>query len=219
MSHVPRPTEVENPSGTFTDLASPDPDTILLTDIAHRLAQVNRFGGAARHPYSVAQHAIFCAKRMAEIGCNEKMQLLALHHDDAEAYICDLPKPAKSLFGQSAKELAARLDQAVSRALGLPQHSVESKMSHTVVKRVDTYALLVEAQMLMPSKGHHWLSRIPGLYHPEEEITVPDYWMGQQPWYAVGLEYVDLHYRLMKRWLDPWLHNVESDPKEHNEHS
>lgn len=193
MSHVPKPTEVENPSGSFTDLEDPDPGTISLVDIAHRLSQVNRFGGAASHPYSVAQHALFCARRMAEVGGSARLQLLCLHHDDPEAYICDTPPQVKSMFGPGFRHITKGLESAICMALGVPPATEDERRA---VKQVDSYALLVEALMLMPSRGEHWGLRMEPWHRPGR-IEVPSYWRGSQHWHSVGCEYTHAHYRLM----------------------
>ncbi len=45
-------------TGRMVSLLDPKPEDICIEDVAHHLAIVNRFGGATREPYSVAQHAV-----------------------------------------------------------------------------------------------------------------------------------------------------------------
>ncbi len=48
-------------SGQYVNVFAPDPDTILIEDIAHALSQQCRFGGHLPEFYSVAQHCVICA--------------------------------------------------------------------------------------------------------------------------------------------------------------
>ena len=45
-------------SGNEVDLRYPRTNCITLADISHHLAQINRFTGACRRPYSVAEHSL-----------------------------------------------------------------------------------------------------------------------------------------------------------------
>lgn len=56
------PNCIRTVSGQYVDLADPDPDTILITDIAHALSQLPRFGGHLPRFYSVAQHSMMVAR-------------------------------------------------------------------------------------------------------------------------------------------------------------
>lgn len=58
---VAGPHHIETASGRYVDLLRPDPATITLADIAHHLAQANRYAGACRRPVSVAEHALLVA--------------------------------------------------------------------------------------------------------------------------------------------------------------
>jgi len=62
-----------------------------IVDIAHHLACVNRFAGAARVPVNVAHHSIFVS-----ILVPPYLRLKALLHDGSEAYLGDIVKWLKS---------------------------------------------------------------------------------------------------------------------------
>lgn len=68
---------------------------ICVEDIAHQLAQINRFHGACRRPYSVAEHSLLVSQLAARAGLPPVGQLAALMHDAHEAYTNDLASPAK----------------------------------------------------------------------------------------------------------------------------
>lgn len=72
------------------------PDDICVEDVAHHLAQINRFNGALLYPLSVAQHAVYVS-RVAEIDGGIVAAYQGLHHDDSEAYLADIPRPIKRL--------------------------------------------------------------------------------------------------------------------------
>ena len=84
------------------DIFDPDPNSICIEDIAHHLSIINRFAGAIREPYSVAQHSVilssFFGKEKTLDFDNSGSKLYALQallHDSAEAYIGDIPAPVK----------------------------------------------------------------------------------------------------------------------------
>lgn len=77
-------------SGLRVHVLDPHPDEISLTDIAGQLAKVNRFGGATREPYSVAQHCVEVAQNVPA-----RWRAYALLHDAHEAYIGDRLTPIK----------------------------------------------------------------------------------------------------------------------------
>lgn len=168
----------EVPSGRFVSMTDPDPADIFVEDIAHKLAQTNRYGGSTKYPYNVAQHALFVAERLRRVGAPIRVQLLGLHHDDPEAFLCDVPRPVKKEFGEPYRRLTILFEDAIAEAFGLPEKSL---LDERAIKAADNYALLVEARNMMPSGGHRWdyLKDLSGL--PSRIIT-PDYFTGEQYW-------------------------------------
>lgn len=68
---------------------------VVLADIAHHLALINRFTGATYRPYSVAEHSLLCCDIGQRAGASAVVQLALLLHDAHEAYVTDLSSPAK----------------------------------------------------------------------------------------------------------------------------
>lgn len=178
-THVPTQHEVETFTGAYVDTKHPKPETIRLPDIAHALAATCRYGGHCSRFYSVAEHAVFCSVRAERKGFNRDVQLAALHHDDAEAYLGDIPRPMKSLLGAAYGRLTARMDAAIVEALGLTE--LQSRFHSVEVKDADNFALVVEAKHLLPSGGINWTGSIQQTWEIDslpKRIVTPDYWTG-----------------------------------------
>jgi 5'-deoxynucleotidase YfbR-like HD superfamily hydrolase len=185
---------VETPSGGWVDVEHPDPATLTLEDIAHKLAQTNRYGGSSAYPYSVAQHAVFVSERIKRIGGSRRQQLLALHHDDPEAFLGDIPKPWKAALGEPYRRLTKRMEAAMWEALGI-QPPTEDE--HHIIKAADNFALLVEARHLLPSGGHRWdyLAELQADGAPKRIVT-PSYWYGSIGWEWARRVYLMRHKEL-----------------------
>jgi hypothetical protein len=181
MSHIPTSHEVETYTGRYVDTKHPDPATISVKDIAHALANTCRYGGHCQRFYSVAEHAVFCSWRVERGGYGKDYAISALHHDDAEAYLGDIPRPMKSLLGRTYALLSERMDAAIVQALGLTE--TQSRFHDPAVKSADNWALFVEARHLLPSQGRHWFNGDQGastwgLEDQPRRIITPNYWHG-----------------------------------------
>lgn len=200
MTHVPTAHEVETFTGQYVDTSDPDPDTINPADIAHALSQTCRYGGHCQRFYSVAEHAVFVSKRLERKGFSRAIQLAGLHHDDAEAYLGDIPRPMKSLLGAAYERLTKRMDNAIIAALMLDGDAGD--FHHDAVKDADNWALFVEARHLLPSQGRHWFkgdqgASTWGLENQPTRIVVPDYWAGGLPPDAAKQLFIARHKELI----------------------
>lgn len=161
MSHVAGNHEIETASGRFVDVRNPDPDTIVLEDIAHHLAHICRFTGACSRFYSVAEHAVLVADRLVELGAHPRVALAGLHHDDAEAYLNDVARPLKGLLHPAYRDLTIDMDAAITRALGI-ETLLPGPEAASAIRAADEWALAAEAYHLLPSRGAGWFCH--GLY-------------------------------------------------------
>ena len=168
-AHIPREFEVEMVSGHYLDVVAPDPSAITLDDIATPLAKQCRYGGACRDFFSVAEHAVLVARKLRRLGAPLSLQFAGLHHDDAEAFLSDIQRPAKLALahegdGHGYDTLTTRLDLAIQLALAwCPLHRLADPpfwrvddLHDPLVKQVDTWACAFEAQRVMPSQGANW---------------------------------------------------------------
>lgn len=202
MPHNPTYNQVETFTGAFVDVGKPEPSTIKLEDIAHALSQTCRYGGHCKSFYSVAEHAVFVSIRLERRGEDDKTQMMGLHHDDAEAYLGDIPRPMKPLLGASYERMSDRMDAAICQSLGLP-YGVES-LHDPAIKDADNWSLFVEARHLLPSQGKGWWDGEQGSYKwnigelPSRIIT-PDYFQGGLLPPKARLLYLKRHTELTER--------------------
>lgn len=134
-------------SGRYLNVFDPNPDDILIEDIAHALSFQPRFGGHLPQFYSVAQHSVLCAEL-----CDESAAFDALMHDASEAYLCDIPRPIKKRMPEY-KAIEDKLQAVIAAKFGFKYpHSDE-------VHRVDNIMLQVEWDTYMlgnRAPAHHF---------------------------------------------------------------
>lgn len=203
---VPKPHEIEMPTGHYVDVGDPWNADIRVEDIAHKLAQTNRFGGAGAYPYSVAQHVVLCARRALALHHTSAFAYAMLHHDDGEYIATDIQKPVKIWLEEGSDlvsnqrtlgDLEDMWQEVIAERLGVPLPPKER------IKEIDTWAVLVEAKNLLPSGGKHWAAaeaqkqwRLAGGKLPESGLRTPSYWRGEMHWAAARDEYLELHHEL-----------------------
>lgn len=167
-----RDTEIELCSGAFLDIANPDPADISLWSIATGLSNTCRFGGQCAIFYGVASHAVLVSERLEYMGAPRAVQMAGLHHDDPEAFICDMASPVKRMV-PAYKEIELKIFDAIQIALDLQNIPFDDPR----VKQADDWALAAEAAMFLPSggTGPAW-AFIDGIYTPgdlPEPIAFP----------------------------------------------
>lgn len=164
-------------TGRRVDLRLADPAALSIDDVAHHLAQLNRFTGACRRPYSVAEHSIHVVAVMRdEMGIDSPHALLAgLLHDAHEAYIGDLSTPLKEALDaedpdRAWRRLESRVRAQVQRRFGVRVASVGYRRA---IRAADLRMLATERRCLMPPGGPDW----PALcgIAPSDEIWLADY--------------------------------------------
>lgn len=166
-------------SGDRYALNGPELGTPKLSDIAHHLAQCNRFAGAARRPYSVAEHSLLCLHIAKARGGSLELQRAAFAHDWHEAYTQDVISPIKRALGllTPALDLFERRHAVhVRKHFGLSEafdkHADE-------VREIDRIALVTELRDLLPDweclDGVDPWPHV-GLMHPRRVEASWEYW-------------------------------------------
>lgn len=151
--------------------------------------------GFAAHN-SVAEHAVFVSIRVERKTASKTLALAALHHDDSEAYLGDIPRPLKPLLGESYGILTTQMDDAITDALELPFNADE--FHHPDITNADDWSVFVEARNLLPSQGFGWTG------HPDKDteipsrIIIPDYWLGGLDPDEAELLFLKRHYSLIE---------------------
>ena len=140
---------IETYSGRYFDFRRPKAADVDISDVAVALSNTVRFGGHVNRFYSVAEHAVLVSRLVLP-----QFAYAALHHDDHEAYLGDIPSPLKRLLGRKYRRLARRVDFAICDAF-----MIDASFLHAPeVRAADALALRIEAAALKPSKGlgPHW---------------------------------------------------------------
>ena len=119
-------------------------DQIAIEDIAHGLAYQCRFNGQTCDFYSVAQHSLIVASIVPP-----PMQLAALLHDSAEAYLGDMVKPLKVLLPEFAR-IEEQVTEIIAAAFGV------DFSDYVAIKKADLVALATEKRDLMPYSVESW---------------------------------------------------------------
>ena len=170
-------------TGKRVDPFDMKPEDVEIEHIAHSLATINRFCGAAREPYSVAQHSVLVEERVrARLAkttfpihhrADRGICLYALLHDAPEAYgIPDIACPVKGRLWVHYPSVPIPLKRHedlimdnICAAFGIP----DSKPS--IVKNIDNRMVVTEARDLMAAgtEGWEWSGPEPSPY-PERVL-------------------------------------------------
>jgi uncharacterized protein len=141
---------IQTYSGRRFTPTNPNPDAIVIQDIAHSLSMQCRFSGHTKKFYSVAQHCVLVSHL-----CNFEDALWGLLHDASEAYLVDIPRPLKH-SGQFDAYLNFEkvMQEAICKRFSLPMEEPVS------VKRADKIMLATEARDLMSPLRADWTQPI-----------------------------------------------------------
>ncbi len=142
-------------TGKWFDILKPSPSIIELQDIASALSKLCRFGGHCSQFYSVAEHSILAAELMRQrYGDNQTLLRWALLHDASEAYVVDIPRPAKRQLGDYVR-IEEAIQCAVAERFCLPWPMPKE------VHEVDNDILSLELRAYMPNQPDALLPPLP----------------------------------------------------------
>lgn len=137
---------IQTHSGRRFNPLKPNPDAIVIQDIAHSLSMQCRFSGHCKEFYSVAQHSV-----LVSYICGPQDALWGLLHDASEAYLVDVPRPLKrSGKFQAYIDFEHVMQEAICKRFVLPFKEPPA------VKMADTILLATEARDLMSPLHSDW---------------------------------------------------------------
>jgi hypothetical protein len=142
-------------SGMRFDFGAPKPSMVRIEDVAWHLALLNRFTGATRRPYSVAEHSLLVAEILErDAGVRDPLCLrAALLHDAHEAYLGDISTPLKAHMGAEFHACEGAIQRAVHQHFGIFDAALHH---HASIKHADLVALATERRDLMPAHAEPW---------------------------------------------------------------
>lgn len=153
----------------------PEPDQIVIEDIAHALSNTCRYTGHSRFFYSVAEHSCHVTNVSfwdTHSAYDRAYALAGLLHDGSEAYLCDLARPLKVQPEFAPyREAEARLQAMILQRFGLPPELPE------VVEIADKRMLVTESRFVFGDRIHpDWnVRRFGEPYKIGIEGWTPDY--------------------------------------------
>lgn len=127
-----------------------------LHDIAHHLAQINRFNGACARPYSVAEHSLLVERIGQQRGASPITRLALLMHDAHEAYAGDATRPQQAALGIAWTGFEATHMANVRRHFGLQTVFASRRQE---IHHCDLVALATERRDLLahdPERHAPW---------------------------------------------------------------
>ena len=144
---------IETFTGRLINPLNPNPDCIVIEDIARSLSMQCRFNGHCRRFYSVAEHSVNTAVVAEHLAPdNHLAAIFALLHDASEAYLCDIPRPLKSEFPNYLQWEKSLSDIIYAKFA----NSVPNIADLEIVGRADDIMLVTEALELTHSSGSDW---------------------------------------------------------------
>lgn len=175
-------------TGRALDLDDPQPDQIVLEDIAHGLAMNARWAGQSLRRYSVAEHSCHVAlltSQMLASRVNPRPFILgALFHDAHEAYTGDITGPMKQMIGEPIRLVQRKLQWAIEARFEIPPEP-------ELVKLADLQCRALERDQILGPCERGWGEDLPrpALQIRLECLDVADaeaYWLGwARDWLAV----------------------------------
>ena len=158
--------------------------------IAHHLAQLNRFTGAAFRPYSVAEHSLLCESIAADTDAPPALRLACLLHDAHEAVVSDVSTPVKRVLGRVWAEFESDHAQRLRAHLGVAE---AFRRWAQEVHAIDRMALAIERRDLLPDASIEWAD-LDGVPITDWSVTAP--WRAHRDWSEWRDEFIQRYHDL-----------------------
>lgn len=139
-------------SGHLVDIEAPNPENILIEDIAHALCFLCRGSGQANFFFSVALHCVYCAREAMARGYSREVALACLLHDASEAYMADVPKPIKDNLIPQYRQyedalLACLYKKFIGRTLTGEELAQVARIDHVLLQYDLKYLLNMDVKL------------------------------------------------------------------------
>lgn len=170
----------------YDKLAEMQPPTI--HEIAAHLAKEQRFGGAAKDFYSVAQHAVGVSV-LVEQDLGPFAALYALHHDDHEFLLKDIPTPLKRyLADHSTTDTIGKLEDEIDEVIYTQTLDLEWPIPDYIQE-----AIAIADQRMYLTEGIALLRNFDRstVEHPPADFTITP-----QPWERAEQMFLQRHAKL-----------------------
>lgn len=146
-------------SGVAFSLLHPDAEMVRIQDIAHHLSLINRFNGATKIAYNVAEHSVSVSYIVAGQAKEEgrpqhevdRIAFQGLLHDAAEAYMGDTVRPMKRILPEFFELIEERVNAAISKRFNVELEQLPAEIHHA-----DTVMLMTEKRDLMGPPPRPW---------------------------------------------------------------
>jgi hypothetical protein len=191
-------------TGRVLDLTAPfkTAPQLSVREIAHSLAQINRFTGHAQRPISVAEHSLLvCDITESVLGLGLHAQLAALMHDAHECITNDLATPMKRQMGRAWTDMEHEWARAFISAFGL---GAAWAMHAPQLHQADLVALATERRDLMHPGGPPWPS-LAGI-EPLQGVNLRD--RDAFTWEDWREAFIDRHDELQHGLTHPHTHHM-----------
>lgn len=150
-------------------------ESISLICIANALAQIPRFNGHLKRPYSVAQHSLTTAAVLRKDGESKKVALQGLMHDAHEAYVGDMSRPFKLWLKEVHNVPIGKIILPIKKAIS-KRFDIDIVDYPSIIDDVDDACCRTEAETLFERPVDNWTKNIPTVLKdkPKKILGVKD---------------------------------------------
>jgi hypothetical protein len=135
--------------GDFFDFEHPEDYSYEITEIAHALSNICRYGGHSNKFYSVAEHSVLVSRVVPS-----SLALCGLLHDASEAFVGDMPTPLKALCPEY-RLIEDRVQECIALSYDLPYPFPPA------IKFADKSVYQAERLQITSVKDEMWYTDIP----------------------------------------------------------
>lgn len=110
----------------------PNPAQIHIIDIAHGLSSMPRYSGQIDPRFTVGEHSLYVANLILYEKHSKQLALAGLLHDASEAFLSDIPRPAKN-FCNNYLQIEKRFMQAIFKRFDLDLALLEKVAKYDIM--------------------------------------------------------------------------------------